>query len=61
MRAFYLKHILYPCFMFCVRHVPLFLDYTIEYVRQLNRKVQGALMREDFFERAREALEKIDV
>lgn len=60
MRTFYLKYILYPCFMFAVRHVPLFLDYTIEYVRQLNRKVQGRLMREDFFEHAREALSNIE-
>ena len=61
MRAFYLKYILHPLFMFAVKHVPLFVDYCVEYVRQLNRRVHGKLLDGDFFDKAREAISNVDV
>lgn len=58
MRAFYIKYILHPFFMFCVRHVPLFLDYAHIYIGKLQHKVQGKLMQPDYIEQVRKALKK---
>ncbi len=58
MRAFYLRHVLHPLFMFQVRHLPMFLDYAYLYIQNLQHEVQGALMKPDYIEQVREALQK---
>jgi len=58
MRVFYLKHILHPFFMFCIRRVPLFLDFAVTYVGKLQHAVHGKLMQEDYIEQVRKALKK---
>jgi hypothetical protein len=59
MRAFYLRHILAPLFMFQVNHLPLFLDYCHVYVGMLQKAVHGKLLTPDYIEQAREELARI--
>lgn len=58
MRAFYLRHVLHPLFMFQVSHLPLFIDYAYVYIQNLQHAVQGELMKPDYIEQAREELSK---
>ena len=58
MRSFYVRYILYPLFIFQVKHVPLFLDFAYLYIQNLQHEVQGALMKPDYIEQVREALSK---
>ena len=58
MKSFYLRHILYPLFMFAVNHVPLFLDFAVTYVGKLQHAVHGKLLQPDYIEQVREALGK---
>lgn len=59
MRAFYIKHILHPLFMFQVRCVPMFLDYCYLYIQQLQHAVHGKLLTPDYIEQARDELARI--
>jgi hypothetical protein len=47
-------------FRWCWVHVPWFADYCVEFVRQMQRRVQGRLMQPDYIQQAREALSKSD-
>ena len=55
MRLFYLR-ILDALFRWCWLHVPLFDEYCVEFVHQVERLVHGAIMKPDWIERAREQL-----
>lgn len=52
----YLRYILEPLFRFAWLHVPWFADYAVEFVKQVQHKVQDKLMQPDFIEQARIAL-----
>lgn len=53
MRIVYLR-VLDRLFRWCFEHVPFFADYTLEFVSQLNRKVHGKMMRDDYIGKLRE-------
>lgn len=59
MRAFYIRYILHPLFMFQVRFVPMFIDYAYLYIQNLQHAVQGELMKPDYIEQARAELARI--
>lgn len=58
MRPFYVRWILYPLFMWQVRHMPLFLDFCYLYIQRLQHEAQGVLMKPDYIEQARQAIGK---
>jgi len=58
MRSFYIKYILHPLFMFCIRRVPLFLEYMYIYMDKLNHAVMGKLMKTDYIEQVRKELSR---
>ena len=58
MRAFYLRWILYPYFMFGVRHMPEFLDFAYLYMNKLQHAVHGKLLTPDYIEQTRNELAK---
>jgi hypothetical protein len=58
MRHFYLHHILDPLFRWAFFHVPLFADYCVEFVHQIERKVHGKLLNPDYIQQARDAIGK---
>lgn len=39
-------------------HVPMFADYAVEFVRQVENKVHGKMLSPDWIDRAREMLVK---
>jgi len=45
-------------FRWCWQHVPLFADYSVEYVHQVDRRVHGKLLQPDFIQQMRDALSK---
>ena len=59
MRAFYIRRILHPLFMFQVRFVPMFIDFAYLYIGNLHHAVHGKLLQPDFIEQAREELARI--
>ena len=56
MRKFYIRWVLYPYFMFGVRHMPRFVDFAYGYIKNLEHEVQKKLLDPDFIEQARIAL-----
>ena len=38
------------------QHVPLFADYSVEFVHQVERRVHGKLMQPDYIQQMRDAL-----
>ena len=38
------------------QHVPLFADYSVEFVHQVERRIHGKLLQPDWIDKAREAL-----
>ena len=52
---FYLR-LLDRAFRWCWLHVPMFADYCVEFVHQVERRIHGKLMQPDWIDKAREAL-----
>ena len=42
-------------------HVPLFADYSVEFVHQVERRIHGKLMQPDYIQQMRDALSKSDI
>ena len=48
-------------FRWCWLHVPMFADYCVEFVHQVERRVHGKLMQPDYIQQMRDALSKSDI
>lgn len=59
MRTAYIR-VLGKVFYWCWLHVPLFADYAIEFVGQVQHKIHGKLLQADFIQQMRDALSKSD-
>ena len=53
----YLK-LLDAAFRWCWLHVPMFADYCVEFVHQVERRIHGAILRPDVIAKAREMIGK---
>ena len=43
-------------FRFMWKHVPLFADYAVEFVHQVERRIHGKLLQPDYIQQMRDAL-----
>jgi len=48
-------------FRWCWQHVPMFADYAVEFVHQIERRVHGKMLQPDWIDKAREVLSKSDI